>query len=205
MYDIADKYLKNLMSSIKALDMESVLQFVALLEKTKEHNGTIYVFGNGGSASTASHFACDVGKGLSYGKKKRYRIFCLNDNVPTMLAYANDVSFDDVFVEQLKNHITPKDLVIGISGSGNSENIVRALDYSQKVGTTTVAITGYPDSKAEHICFHTVKANIYNMQIAEDMHMILVHLIYTILSGVDSLPEVEKRNSRSHVEPIVAQ
>jgi len=93
--------------------------------------------GNGGSGSTASHAAADLNKGVSYGREKRFRVMSLNDNMATLTAYANDVSYSDAFVEQLKNFLHPGDLVIGISGSGNSPNILKAIEYANQQGAIT--------------------------------------------------------------------
>ena len=107
----------------------------------------IFVCGNGGSASTASHFACDIVKGASYSRPQRFRIMALNDQFATLTAYANDVSYDCVFVEQLRNFAQPGDLVMGISGSGNSPNVLRAMEYANSIGCRTLALTGRDGGK----------------------------------------------------------
>ena len=99
--------------------------------------------GNGGSGASASHAAGDLNKGVSYGREKRFRVISLNDNLATLTAYANDVSYVDVFVEQLKNFLRPGDLVIAISGSGNSPNVLKAIEYANQQGAITVGLTGF--------------------------------------------------------------
>ena len=178
-----ENYFNNLKQTIDKIDRLEIQNFINLLEHSRELGKTIYIMGNGGSASTASHFCCDFNKGVSYGKSlsKRYKCICLNDNVATMMAYANDVSYDDVFVEQLKNFVEAGDLVIGISGSGNSENVVRAINYANSKGAETISLTGYSGGILKNISKHTLHMPIDNMQIAEDLHMIMFHLTVSLL------------------------
>src|SRR5205807_7564443 len=103
--------------------------------------------GNGGSASTASHFATDMVKGASYGRSSRFRVMALTDSLPTLTAYSNDVSYECVFVEQLKNFAEPGDVVIAISSSGNSPNVLRAIEYANSMGCTTIAMSGRDGGK----------------------------------------------------------
>ncbi len=120
--------LFGMLNPVKARGRPILLEFeefIAELDRAYRREANIFIFGNGGSAATASHFACDMNKGVGHGKDKKFKVMCLNDNLPTLLAYANDVSYEDVFVEQLKNFMGEGDLVVGISGSGNSENVVR--------------------------------------------------------------------------------
>ena len=110
-----------------------------MLAQARDAGRRIFVCGNGGSASSASHFACDMVKGASYGRPSRFRIMALTDQLPTITAYANDVSYDAVFVEQLKNFAEPGDVFVGISGSGNSPNVIRAMEYAKSIGCRTIA------------------------------------------------------------------
>jgi D-sedoheptulose 7-phosphate isomerase len=137
--------------------------------------------GNGGSAATASHFAGDFNKGLSWNKKKRFKFICLNDNTPTVMAYANDVSYESVFAEPLKNFFQTGDLIIGISGSGNSKNVLNAIEWGNKNGGTTIGLSGYNGGKLKEIAMHSVHINVDDMQITEDLHMVLDHCIMKIL------------------------
>jgi D-sedoheptulose 7-phosphate isomerase len=137
--------------------------------------------GNGGSAATASHFVCDFNKGLSYGRERKYKFLCLNDNVPALMAYANDVGYDAVFVEQLKNFLQVGDLVIGISGSGNSANVVKAVEYANAHGAVTLALVGYDGGQLKRVAKHCVHVDIADMQIVEDLHMILDHMSMRVL------------------------
>ena len=131
--DIAE-YFTKLKETEDNLDKNEVNTFINLLIKARDEGRTVFVMGNGGSAATASHFCCDFNKGASYGYDKRFKFICLNDNVATMMAYANDVSYEDAMLEQLKNFFKPGDYVIGISGSGNSKNVLKAIEYANKNG-----------------------------------------------------------------------
>src|SRR5215831_15888898 len=132
-----ERYQTDILQVIQSLDLEKVQQVITVLEEAREQNRRIFVCGNGGSASLASHFTCDMVKGASYNRAKRFRIMALTDSLPTLTAYSNDVSYECVFVEQLKNFAEAGDVVIAISGSGNSPNVLRALEYANSVGCFT--------------------------------------------------------------------
>lgn len=158
--------------------------FAALVEALKEalaRNRTIYIFGNGGSGSTAAHFACDLNKGVSYQKSHRFKVICLNDNMPTLLAYANDVSYADVFVEQLKNFLQAEELVIGVSGSGNSPNVLKAVDYANAHGGRTFGICGFGGGQLAQLAQQALVVHSNDMQQVEDLHLIVFHMVMQIL------------------------
>lgn len=171
-----DAYMEKLKGAIDRLSREEMSAFLELLLSAQERDACVFIMGNGGSASTAGHFVCDINKGLSYGMKKRFRVISLADNQATMMAYANDVSYDDVFLEPLKNFLRPGDLVIGISGSGNSKNVLKAIEYANENGGVSVGLTGYNGGRLRQIAHHSVNANIDDMQVSEDIHMIIVHI-----------------------------
>lgn len=171
------KYLADLSTVFATVDAREFDQFVRELSTAYEKQSTIFVCGNGGSASTASHFACDINKGASYGKDKRFKILCLNDNIPTMLAYANDVSYDDVFVEQLKNFMVRDDMVVGISGSGNSKNVLKAVEYAKSHGVGTFGLCGYDGGALKQAAHNSLVVHSYDMQKVEDLHLILLHCV----------------------------
>ena len=172
----ADFYLKKVEAALAALDRAAVAEFVAELTAARDRGGWIYTCGNGGSAMTASHFVGDLMKGASYGKPSRFKAHCLADNSPTLLAYANDVSYDEVFVEPLVNLLTPDDLVVGISGSGNSPNVVKAIEYANSRGAVTVGLCGYDGGKLKQAARHSVHVALHDMLVVEDVHMALCHL-----------------------------
>ncbi|GAB4431852.1 MAG: SIS domain-containing protein [bacterium] len=170
-------YLSKLTDTIKNLNLNEIETVFNVMLECYKRDGQIFIFGNGGSASTASHLTADLNKGVSLGLDRRFKIICLNDNIPTMLAYANDLSYNDVFVEQLKNFLKKDDVVIGISGSGNSENVLKAIEYANKVGAITIGVTGYDGGRLKNIAKYSVNANVMDMQISEDIHMIVSHII----------------------------
>jgi len=179
---VINNYIDELKATLDNLHRREIVQLASILEDARFHGNKVFIFGNGGSGSTATHFACDINKGASMGQDKRHRIIALTDNIPTMLAYSNDMSYDDVFVEQLKNFIEPGDVVIGISGSGNSKNIIKAIEYANQLSNITIGITGYGGGKLREITTYSVNANRNDMQISEDVHMILVHLMMKMLT-----------------------
>ena len=138
--------------------------------------------GNGGSASTASHFACDINKGVVNGLEKRFRVVCLSDNIPTILAYANDQAYDAIFVEQLANFLTKNDLVIGISGSGNSTNVINAIQYANENSAITIGLTGFNGGELAKVAHQSIIVPSDDMQKIEDMHLIMVHMVMQILN-----------------------
>jgi D-sedoheptulose 7-phosphate isomerase len=181
---VAD-FLKNYMSGLKqALDSVPAEKFEELIQQLESahHDGRqIFMMGNGGSGATASHIACDFNKGVSLGLEKRLRVISLNDNVAIMTAYANDVSYEDVFVEQLKNFLRPGDIVIGISGSGNSPNVLKAIEYANTAGAHTIGLTGYSGGKLAKLVRTSLNVPVHDMQKAEDVHMILFHIAMQVL------------------------
>jgi D-sedoheptulose 7-phosphate isomerase len=176
-----DAYLKRLQETINQLDQQAVEQVLNILVDAYQTGKRVIIFGNGGSASTASHIACDFNKGVSLGKSKRFKVISLCDNIATIMAYSNDLSYEDIFVEQLKNFLEPQDVVIGISGSGNSKNVLKAIAYANQHGAITIGFTGYNGGKLKAICHHSLNANVNDMQISEDIHMILNHVMMQIL------------------------
>ncbi|MBW2539169.1 MAG: SIS domain-containing protein, partial [Deltaproteobacteria bacterium] len=125
--NFTNQYLKGLIEVLKTFNVIQFEKIVELILEAYDKGKNIFVMGNGGSGSTASHFACDLNKGCCIDLDKKFRMICLNDNIPMLLALANDLSYDAVFEEQIKNFFNPGDLVIGISGSGNSENVLKAI------------------------------------------------------------------------------
>lgn len=141
----------------------------------------IFVMGNGGSASTASHLACDINKGACSGQEKRFKVICLNDNIPTMLAYANDLSYEDVFLEQLKNFFRAGDVVMGISGSGNSKNVLKAVLYAAENDGKTIGLCGFQGGELATLADISLIVRSNDMQKIEDVHMIVVHMLMQVL------------------------
>ena len=173
----AADYLDELKTVLDGFDTERFDDLIQALLDAYENERQIFIMGNGGSGSTASHFVCDLNKGCCLDLEKKFKVICLNDNLPSLLAYANDISYDSVFVEQLKNFFKPGDLVIGISGSGNSENVLQAIRFAGANGGRTAGISGYAGGKLADLVDIPFVARVDDMQKVEDVHMIVVHMI----------------------------
>ena len=174
-------YVQRLQQAIDGLDHDAIDLFIQTLLRARREKRHIFIMGNGGSAATASHFCCDFNKGASHTSSSRFRFICLNDNVPTLMAYANDLSYDDIFVEQLKNLFEPGDIVIGISGSGNSANVLKAVEYANANAGITIGLCGYDGGRLKKVASQSIHVAVDDMQISEDLHMILDHLCMKVI------------------------
>src|ERR1700690_1788316 len=164
----AKEYFDELQRTMARLPKEGINQIADTLVRANESGRMVYLFGNGGSASLASHFACDLGKGTAYcNGGKRFRVLALTDNLPTLTAWANDSSYEDVFSEQLRNFVEARDVVFAISGSGNSKNVLNALQLARSAGATTIGITGFQGGAMKALCEICVVIPSDNMQIIE--------------------------------------
>ena len=170
-------YKSELLKVIDAIPLDRVELAIEWFREARANGRQIFVCGNGGSASTASHFACDMVKGASYGRPARFRIMALTDSLPTLTAYSNDVGYETAFVEQLKNFAGPGDIVMGISGSGNSPNVLRAIEYANSAGCRTIALTGRDGGKLGPMAQLNIQAPAPHMGRIEDAHMIVCHMI----------------------------
>ena len=178
------QYKSEVFKAIETVDLEKVGQAIELFKDARSQGHHIFVCGKGGSASTASHFACDIVKGASYNRSQRFRIMALTDQMATLTAYANDVSYDCVFVEQLRNFAHAGDVVMGISGSGNSPNVIRALEYANSIGCKTIALTGRDGGKLGPLAQLNIQVAAPHMGRIEDAHMIVCHMIgYYFMDG----------------------
>jgi D-sedoheptulose 7-phosphate isomerase len=175
--DFAENYRLSVTRTLAYIDAAKVAQAVEWLKEAREQSKHIFVCGNGGSASTASHFACDIVKGASYKQEKRFRIMALTDSLPTLTAYSNDVSYESVFVEQLKNFAQAGDVVMGISSSGNSPNVVRAVEYGNSIGCRTIGLSGRDGGKLAPIAQLSIHVDDPHTGRIEDAHMIVCHMI----------------------------
>jgi D-sedoheptulose 7-phosphate isomerase len=168
-----------------AVDHNSFDDAVSLVAQAQASGRQIITLGNGGSSLTALHFITDWNKSIHLATKRPFRGRSLVDNVGLAFAYSNDISFADVFSEQLKNILEPGDLVIAISGSGNSENVVRAVEYANEHGAVTLGLCGYGGGKLKDIAQHVVWANVNDMQLSEDIHSIFGHIVMQKLCGMN--------------------
>src|SRR6266566_7728863 len=170
-------YIKAQKSAHDSIPAEAVSQLIDTVWEALRSNRQIFVFGNGGSAANASHFATDLGKGSSDKVGKRFCVLSLNDNVSWMTALANDYSYEDVFVGQLKNYGKPGDLALGISVSGNSPNCVRALEWAKRNGLLTVALVGGKRGRMGEIAEQSIVINDTHYGRVEDAQMGICHLL----------------------------
>ena len=170
-------YLESLRHTLAAIPVDKVSDAIERMREARDHGRTIFTCGNGGSASTASHFVCDVLKGASFNRPKRFRIMALTDSLPTLTAYSNDVSYECVFVEQLKNFAQPGDLLLAISGSGNSPNVLRAVEYANQAGMTTIGLTGRDGGQLGSLAQLEINVSDPHMGRIEDGHMIICHML----------------------------
>ena len=184
-------YKSNFQQAFDSMDLSKVDQAIEMLVEARDRGSRVFVCGNGGSASTASHFACDMVKGASLNRPVRFRIMALTDSLPTLTAYANDLSYDCVFVEQLKNFAQARDVVMAISGSGNSPNVLRAIEYGNSIGCQTIALTGRDGGKLGPIADVNIQVSHPHMGRIEDVHMIVTHMICYYFMDVESLKAVE--------------
>lgn len=173
----AHQYLNRLKTVMDNFDLNAFGKMVHTLLDAYSRQAHIFVMGNGGSGSTASHLTCDINKGCCIDLEKKFKMICLNDNIPTMLALANDLSYDAVFEEQLKNFFNPGDLVIGISGSGNSENVLRAIGFASKNGGQTIGWSGFGGGRLAGMVDLAFVVDSHDMQQVEDAHMVAAHMI----------------------------
>lgn len=181
--DAIKRYIELEIKVLKQINVDEINCVMNILEEARINGNKVFICGNGGSASTASHFCCDFNKGVSEKQEKKYSFECLNDNVPTMMAVANDIGYEEVFRLPLKNKMHCGDYLIGISGSGNSKNVINAMEYAKSVGGKTIALVGYDGGKMKQIADYYIHIRIANMQIVEDLHMMLDHIMMFILSG----------------------
>lgn len=184
-------YLEHEIETLRALDVDAIDAALNLLLKAFENGNTIYIFGNGGSSATASHFQNDFNKGVSEHTEKKFNFLCLNDNVATMMAVANDIGFEEMFRFQLRGHLKPGDLVVAISGSGNSANVINAVEYAKECGNQIIGLTGFGGGKLRELSDVSLHVPVNSMQITEDVHMVFDHLMmsvfYRFLAGIEHL------------------
>ncbi|HDO1309821.1 SIS domain-containing protein [Aeromonas veronii] len=181
MKDFINSYLERMAKTILSLDSDNIEKIILMLEACHHKNGTIYVIGNGGSSATASHMANDFSVGLKLRGIRNFNIVSLADNVPVCTAIANDIGYENIFYAQLVDKLTPDDVVIAISCSGNSPNIVKASRYAIQVGSALIGLTGFDGGELKQICninYH-VNTEKGDYGIVEDVHMILDHIIYS--------------------------
>ena len=173
----ASGYTKKLGELLGRLDFAAIDAGVDLIEKAWRDGKQIIALGNGGSSLTALHFINDWNKSVFLSSVIPFRGRTLVDNIGLVMSYANDVSFEDVFAEQLKNILQPGDLVLALSGSGNSENVIRAVKYANDHGAITLGLCGYRGGKLKETAQHVIWVDADDMQLSEDVHFFFGHIV----------------------------
>ena len=177
----AQEMLDHNISCVKNIDIDKVIDIVGILQEARDSNKQIFIFGNGGSASTASHLAADLQKTALLSNKNRFRAMSLVDNTEVISAWSNDVSYDYIFAEQIKTFANEGDIVVAISGSGNSNNVVKAVDTSSKIGCKAIVLTGGTGGK---LCKRECKSVIIDscdMLTIETLHLMVCHMVISLI------------------------
>jgi len=174
----AKEYLLAVQDVLERLDHAIIDQMVEAIWRGYEAGRTLFLFGNGGSAALASHFACDIGKGTIAGGERRLKTIALTDNVALITAWANDKSYQDIFSEQLDGLAEKGDMAMAISGSGNSPNVLRGLEVARKIGLQTLVLTGFAGGRAKALGDLCLVVPSNSMQHIEDAHLCATHAIF---------------------------
>jgi D-sedoheptulose 7-phosphate isomerase len=190
-------YFEELSATIRNLPIPAIDSLIKVFLEAYDRGRTVFLFGNGGSASLASHMTCDLGKGTAPSAGRRLRAVALTDNVALITAWANDVRYENVFAEQLENLLQPGDVACAISGSGNSPNVLAALRFARQAGAATTGITGFQGGKMKALCDLCVVVPSENMQIIEDLHLSIAHSVFHVLRH-----EIEERNRSAAAIPM---
>ena len=175
------RYLEEVQYTLGALPLERIQDVVDVLLSANYASCTVFTLGNGGSAATASHFACDLAKGTIVSGRPRFRVSALTDNVPLMTAWSNDVAYEDLFAEQLRGLMRPGDVVVAFSGSGRSPNVLRAVKLARRMGGITIGFSGFDGGPLSHLVDVPVVVPCDCMEQIEDVHLVLCHLTATVL------------------------
>lgn len=176
-----DAYLRDLVEAISALSRDEIEVVVEELLRARAHEAQVFLIGNGGSAATACHMANDLNKFTIVPGRPRFRALALTENVPLITAWGNDSAYEDVFAEQLRNFVRPGDVVIGISCSGDSANVLKAIRVAQELGAVTIGFTGLEGGSLKELVDHCVFAPAHHIGQQEDIHLILNHVVSVAL------------------------
>jgi len=183
---VIKEYFNDIKSALDDMPLDNILKVIDALEKARIKRKTVYICGNGGSAATASHCACDFSKGTNHNDTPGLKVIALNDNVPLMTAWANDESYHQLYARQLENIVEKGDIAIGISVSGNSSNILNFIRTAHDKGALTVGFTSKIGGELKNVVDIPVRLPVDNMEQAEDLHLLLTHIITTCLRVVSS-------------------
>jgi D-sedoheptulose 7-phosphate isomerase len=175
--EMADLYLKQVTKAIKQLPAKELMLIISLLEQARLNHNTVYICGNGGSAATASHFAADLCKSTLRADKPGLKAFCLSDNGPLITAWANDNAYEEIFARQITAMARPGDVLVAISCSGLSLNVLKAVKAAKQVGTTTIGLTGSHGGLLKDLVDICFSANCERIDQMEDVHLVLCHIL----------------------------
>lgn len=175
-----EEYINGLSQVLGKLPFGQIAKFVEIVQQVREEGKTIFVFGNGGSAAAASHFACDLGKGTVREGRPRIRVVTLHD-ITTFSAYANDEGYEWVFAEPLRSLARKGDMAVGISASGNSPNVLKAMEVAKELGVITVGLTGYKGGRLRNLVDLCIIVPSEDMQYIEDVHLSIIHAVFRAL------------------------
>jgi len=197
-----NSYIKDLKHCLDRLDHDAIENVIDLLMEAYRNNKKVFIMGNGGGASNASHMACDLGKGTlqrEYDENEpRFRVISLTDNVAIMTAFANDLSYEDIFLQQLRNLVEKDDVVIALSGSGNSVNLIKAIEYAKKCRAKTVGFLGFKTGgKLAKIVDHAIIADSSFYGPSEDVQLILDHVITSWIAKIKGKHDREMKKVKS--------
>lgn len=181
MYDDIEHYWHELASILRGMPFDMLTKSAELLLDCYRRGSTVFILGNGGSAATASHFACDLAKGTQVRGLPAFRVISLNDNVPLMSAWANDTAYDCIFAEQLATLVRPGDVVIAISASGNSPNILAAARVARRSDAITLALTGQDGGKLSQLVDFAIYVPSTSIEQVEDAHLVIAHSLCVVL------------------------
>jgi D-sedoheptulose 7-phosphate isomerase len=178
-------YIDELKNTLDLLPEDRIQEVIELLREARLAGRQVFIMGNGGSASTATHFVCDLGKNTRSPHLPNFRVIGLSDNMAIFSALANDEGYENVFAQQLASFVQPEDIVIGISASGNSPNVLKAMELANQRGARTVAFTGFDGGKLRSLAGIEIHVPSHCIEHVEDIHLMLEHLITKALKGMN--------------------
>lgn len=178
-------YIDEIAEGVRAIEIEHIEELLEVFRKANRNKKRIFVIGNGGSAATANHFTCDFGKNAVRKESDRFKIISLCENVSYITAYGNDIGYDHVYVEQLKNQLEEGDVLLAISASGNSANIIRAVEYARANGGRIVGLTGFDGGILGGLCDIHINIGLSAIEQVEDLHLMVLHIVVYCFKRMD--------------------
>lgn len=205
-----ESYFEEIRKSILHINKQEIAKVIEKILIAYKNNKKVYILGNGGSASIASHMACDLGKGtlnrIYDETEKRLKIISLTDNTALITAYANDLGYEDIFLQQLRNLIEKGDILISISGSGNSKNILKAVTYANKIGASTIGLTGFKGrGKLASLVDLSIVVNSDHYGPIEDIHQMLGHIFASFIAKIKQEEYGDPNTKRNKAIPYTIE